>query len=249
MTLLSYSPFSVFLELFVEIGYQIAFIVMIDMVYRNVSSIGGWSRYEMMFFVGLNLSVSELLRSMVFIGSAYRFPELIRHGNLDQILAKPVDSMFMATLANPYISGLASVLPGLYLMQRAYSLGNLNILLTSLIFGAIMLAIGFLITYLLIVIFCSLSFKFPDSRRLPRLSGSLVFGLASFPLGVYEVILERILMYIFPILFFSAIPFQVMMKGIDYRLIGLSLLFLVMLFKMARIVWDKSIRNYSSASS
>lgn len=249
LTTLSYSPISVFLELFVEIGYQIAFVVMIDLIYRNIHSLGGWSRYEMLFFVGLDMFVSELLRSTVFIGSLFKLPDLIRTGGLDMILTKPINSMFMITLGNPYISGLISTLPGLYLMVRSTNLGSLFILPSSLIFGGLVLTFGFLTIYLLCVVSCSLLFIFPDSKRIPRFTIDLVSSLTTYPLGVYEKGLERFLLYIFPLLFFTAVPFQIMMKGFNLQLIILSLVSTATLFFVARFIWDKSLKLYSSASS
>lgn len=185
MTTLSYSPFSVILELSVELGYQIAFVLMFDMIYRNINIVGGWNRYEMLFFIGLNMFVSEMLLSLIYIGSMFRLPELIRTGGLDTTLTKPIDSMFITTVGNPYVSGILSALPGFYVMWNAVRNGNLNINIAFLSIGLLSLTPGAIIVYSLSIIIVSLSFKFPDSRRIPRLCSEFMLTFTGYPLNVF----------------------------------------------------------------
>lgn len=248
ITTLTYR-FSILLELFVEIAYQYSFLLLIEIIFSNVTNIGSWTRYEMMFFVGYNMLISELLLSTVFIGLLFKLPEKIVNGDLDVILTKPVNSMFILSFGGPYISGLVSGLPGIYLMFYSVLKGHLIIDPTNLLLGLILGVMGFVMVYCIATLLSSLSFKFVGAKKLPRFSSDFLLNFSSYPSEVFENIIRRAFTYFLPILFLSAIPFKVVLKGNGLYWITVGFFIMVTLFLLTKKLWKKMVLNYSSASS
>ena len=66
-------------------------------VYQHTSSIGrgsGWEENEFFIFLGTVWVVNSLVQTF-FMANAEEFSELIRTGNLDFALLKPIDTQFL----------------------------------------------------------------------------------------------------------------------------------------------------------
>lgn len=243
------SRFSYLMGLFVEFGYQITLLFFFQVVYGNVKEIAGWNYYEILFLTGLTTLTSETILPMVYILNFARLPQMIKDGDIDQVLTKPINSLFFLSLSRPYTSGLVASLSGWGLIY--YSLNHLNIALSiSNVFSGIMIFIcGWIMMYSIFVIFSSLSFKFIGSSQLPNLALSIIVFFKEKPHDIYQGILKIIFYFVFPIVFACSIPAKAVLHGIDFRIFILAIFISILFLTIALKLWNTMIKHYSSASS
>lgn len=118
---------SFLIEILVELGYQIGFILFFVGVLMNVKSIGGWTYHEVMFLAGLSIVVSEVTLGAIYVFNLSRLPEKIKNGEIDTILLKPINSLFYLSLGLPYFASFVSCLTGIYVMWISVVNGHLVI--------------------------------------------------------------------------------------------------------------------------
>ena len=64
-------------------------------LYANVSSLGGWTKPQVFFFLGIFFS-SDAIFTTLFQRNFWAFSDLVNKGDLDILLTKPVHPVFLA---------------------------------------------------------------------------------------------------------------------------------------------------------
>ncbi len=218
-------------------------------IYANVNTVAGWTYHEVLFLVGLNIVVFQLLLALFYVWSLRILPERIAKGDIDMVLVKPLHSLFSLTFAQPYVASLLSVVPGFFLMGYALIQIGTPLQLSAVLVASIIVVCGMSIAYCCLVILSSLSFIFINAHFLPEVAVNLL-GFAQNPHTVYASGLLRLAFFIIiPVVFIASIPTSVILKGINWwylvSAIGLAVSFWIVLIR----VWQSMISRYSSASS
>ena len=101
---------------FVDVSLFLIHLAVFQTLFFNVDSINGWSKYQMVFFVGTFTLIDGLEMWLYFFGVT-SIPMKIREGKLDIYLTKPVNTLFWLTFENMDISfsTIAWVALGAYL--------------------------------------------------------------------------------------------------------------------------------------
>lgn len=92
---------------------------------QNVQSIGpdtGWGQWQFFVFLATSMFINSIVQTF-FMPNCERISELVRTGNLDFALLKPIDTQFLVSLERVEWSSLANFVVGLGLL--AISLWNL----------------------------------------------------------------------------------------------------------------------------
>ena len=87
-------------------------------IFEHTKMIGpdtGWGRYEFFVFLSTTWIVNSLVQAF-FMPNAQEFSELIRTGNLDFALVKPIDTQFLISFAKVEWSSITNLLMGLGLL-------------------------------------------------------------------------------------------------------------------------------------
>lgn len=90
-------------------------------VFKHTSMIGpntGWGREEFFVFLGTTWIVNSIVQAF-FMPNANEFSELIRTGNLDFALLKPIDTQFLISFTRIEWSSLANLAMGIGLLIHA----------------------------------------------------------------------------------------------------------------------------------
>ncbi len=88
------------------------------LVFRFAPSIGedtGWGQYQFLVFLATTLFINSIVQAF-FMPNCEEFSELIRTGNLDFALLKPIDTQFLVSLQKISWSSLANFVFGLLLL-------------------------------------------------------------------------------------------------------------------------------------
>jgi len=236
-------------ELIVELAYASWSLLLFSVLYSNVKTLVGWSYDQTLFFLGLNIVVSKLFVTLVWVYGIRTLPERVRNGQIDLVLLKPVNSMLLATVGTPYISSAISALVGVYLMAVSVTrLGGVE--LVNLITGMILAMLGLVSMYFVSVLVISLAFLLEGSSFLTGLS-NFVLDYSAYPHGIYNhsIWLKTIFYFILPVIFWVSIPASIVVKEWLWWFVPGSILSTLWLGFLATSLWQRLSRNYTGASS
>src|SRR5271166_4887270 len=97
------------------LGIMIAFY---RTVFARTSNVAGWSEPDYFFFVGCYFALNGLVETL-FFENCNEFAELVRTGDLDFLLLKPIDEQFLISLRRIDWGTAPNVLMGAILMVIA----------------------------------------------------------------------------------------------------------------------------------
>ncbi len=239
---------SFLVELAVELGYQGVSILFLNIVYSNVQEIAGWNFYDIIFLAGIDIITGEILLGALSIFNLRTLPEKISSGSFDNILLKPLNCLFQASLGHPYVMSFISTISGVYLIYYALANSTLTLNISNLSIILFLLICGFMIGYAILVITASLSFRFINTSTFPTIGERILFYKSN-PHNIYHGTLKLIFFYIFPVVFISSIPASAVIDGINIKYILSSFCTAVIFLFLAIKFWNKMTKYYSSASS
>jgi ABC-2 type transport system permease protein len=94
---------------------NLGFYLLIFQYTREIGYGSGWGKYEFFVFLATTMFVNSMVQAF-FMPNAEEFSELIRTGNLDFALLKPIDTQFLVSLHRVEWSALPNFLVGLSLL-------------------------------------------------------------------------------------------------------------------------------------
>lgn len=84
-------------------------------VFQNTTRVAGWTAEKYLFFVGCYFAMAALVETF-FLGNCNEFADLVRSGDLDFLLLKPIDEQFLVTCRSIDWSTAPNVLVGAAVM-------------------------------------------------------------------------------------------------------------------------------------
>lgn len=240
--------------------YFAANLLLFEIIYRNVPSINGWSKWEYFAFMATGMLINALVETF-FMPNCANFGELIRTGNLDFALLKPIDTQFLVSFEKVEVAMLGQV--GFSLALLAISLNELDLWSTL----ATAEGLGRVALYLLLVA-CGTAFFYAlmivlasTSVWLGRNTGLYDFWFyvtvfARYPREIYSApgfaaaFLSETFTYVVPILLVVTVPSRVLVKAVESpAFVGLCLAAAAGGLVVSRLAFKWSLRAYRSASS
>ena len=101
-----------FARIATNVGWLFLMVLFFQLIYGNTERVGDWGRWQYLFFMGTGMILNGVLET-VFVGNCSNMAELIRTGDLDLHLARPVDEQFLLSCRNIDWSEIFNVFVGL----------------------------------------------------------------------------------------------------------------------------------------
>lgn len=232
----------------VELFWMSVNLFTISVIYDHTDSIAGWTKYQMVLLVGTSLLIQRFLMGF-FWSSIFEMGRNIRSGNFDFYLAQPGNVMFMATTRKLDPDSLVnSVVAASVVIYAVRQLG-LDPSLGQIALYAFMVICGVVIHYSILVLSISVAFWLTSAQgiegtyftlmefsRLPRKAFT---GLAT----------QTLFVWLLPVVVITNAPARLLIDGFDLRLALWLLAAAVAWFAVAIFVFNRGLRNYTSASS
>jgi ABC-2 type transport system permease protein len=174
-------------------------------------------------------------------------PELIRRGDLDFILLKPVNSQLQVSIRHFRIVGLPAYLLALGILIYAM------VAMGSLTLANVLLLVGFLACAMLIItaiwsLLHTLAFWLVRIDNISQIFFAF-FRVARFPIGAFPGPMQLIFTVVVPIAFMTTVPASAAAGIVDWRLgVAAPVIALIGLWLSHRF-WQFALRHYTSASS
>lgn len=186
--------------------------------------------------------------AQIFFRGVYSFTNLIRSGELDLLLVKPISPLFLALAGSPDINDAIFLIPTLIVVGLVFFQLHITVTLFSAVLYGLLLINSFLIVTALHIVIVATGLFTTEVDGVVWLYRDLSrFG--QFPISVYNQVVRITLFFIIPIGFMITIPTQVLL-GIapSYPLILSFVVGIISLWGSYQF-WLSALRQYNSASS
>ena len=218
----------------------------LGIVYTQTHTLGGWSLGEAIVLLGTYEIVSGLLATFIEPNVAW-FGEQVKSGKLDDVLLKPVSSVFLVSLGSCAPLGLARVALGVVVLGLGlHALGTVPTP-WGVAAWLVLLAVGVVITWASRVLLASLALWAP-SVQLDVVYGAL-WQFGRYPVSVYRQPLRFVLTDVLPVAFISTVPALALTRGAGPALIVVGLVIGIGAIALVGLVWQAGLKRYTSATS
>lgn len=107
--------FNFIVNMLTDFTYNIIKVVLFEVIFSNVQSLGGLSKYEVLFILGSSFIVDSLYMMFNFFNHI-QISEQIRMGQLDFYITKPVTPWFMLSYKQFNLAGVGNLFFGIYMI-------------------------------------------------------------------------------------------------------------------------------------
>ena len=224
----------------------------------------GWQQNEFFVFLGTTWIVFSLVQSL-FMPNAQEFSELIRTGNLDFALLKPIDTQFLISFTKIDWSAMANVLVGIILV--CFSLWRLStqpqnpLVLTpvALVLYVFYIVCGLVILYSLMITLAATSIWLGRNQTLYDF-WFYITNFSRYPMEIYARSwgwsLWGLFTFVIPILVVINVPARILAQPLrpeklwwEWPLAGFTVVAAVLCLVISRVVFTRALISYRSASS
>ena len=106
------------IKIFVELLWLGILLLFNFVVFQQTSQIANWSAQEYLFFIGCYFAMGGLIETL-FLSNCNQFADLVRSGDLDFFLLKPIDEQFLVSCKYIDWTCVPNVLLGFIVMGYA----------------------------------------------------------------------------------------------------------------------------------
>jgi len=239
----------------VKVSVEVLWLGILVAFYRTVfartSHVANWSEPDYFFFVGCFFALNGLIETL-FLENCNEFAELVRTGDLDFLLLRPIDEQFLITLRRIDWGTAPNVIMGGILMAIALVQKGWQFDPVRLGAFAVTFVCGTIIAYSFMLLLTSLSVWMVRNQSLMEMWW-LFSSLARYPreifAGRWAEPLGNFFTFVIPILLVSNVPANVMVRVLDPPMVVLTIVAAVVLLWISRRFFQHALRSYRSASS
>lgn len=230
-----------------ELIWMIMYLVFIDVLFLHTESINGWNKYQMLMLTFQGALMDSIFTFSIVPGLK-RLPEMINTGTLDFILLKPVNKRFQISCHEWDIPQIKNIIINIF--GITYCMKNLNNKITTIKFALyLLLSInGFFMIYSIMFLLMTLAFWFMRMDIVMGI-GSELITIGNKPISIYPNFIQKILIYILPILICFNFPVLYLMSGLKIYFIVYSLFSGMLLFIISNWIFYRGLRRYIGAGS
>jgi ABC-2 type transport system permease protein len=237
-------------KVFVEVLWLSILLIFYETVFAQTDHVADWSREEYLFFVGCYFALGGLLETL-FLSNCNEFADLVRTGELDFYLLKPIDEQFLVTCRHidwaclpNFLMGVGVMVVALVQLGWAFDPGRLGAFVLFFICGSA-LAYGFLL------FLTSASIWFVRNQSLFEMWW-LFTTLMRYPREIYRgwaSPVAWVFWFVVPILLVTNVPARVMVKALEPTSVIVTLVGTAVVLFLSRRFFRLALTRYRSASS
>jgi ABC-2 type transport system permease protein len=226
-------------------------------VFGRTNQVAGWTQPQYLFFMGCFFALNGLIETL-FLENCNGFADLVRTGDLDFVLVRPIDEQFLVSCRRIDWGTAPNVVMGLGVMGVA--LAQIGWPGSEGLAGAlgrgfgflVMFACGTLIAYGFMLILTSFSVWMVRNQSLMEMWW-LFSSLARYPKEIFgqpwSQPIGKFFTYVLPILLVSNVPADVMVRTLSPGMAVFTLAATILTLVVSRWFFRRALRSYRSASS
>ncbi len=223
-------------------------LLLFDVLYGQVESIGGWQRGEMIIFIG-TFSLVNALNMCTFFFGLITIPEKIRTGALDHYLTKPSSTLLRLSFESMNPGSLPLVFMSLIIIARGISLLPAPPSLGAAAGYFVLVLLMTLLWYDLMLLLRTVPFVVTSAATVHQMEESLIELSMKVPGVVFEGVWKILFQVVLPYGLMATLPTQMLTGTLSPISLawgcGVALLFTFLAFRF----WKFGLTRYKSASS
>jgi ABC-2 type transport system permease protein len=216
-------------------------------VFQHRGAVRGWTFPEALVVVGCFSMMKAVLEGAIS-PSLNSVVEHVRKGTLDFLLLKPVDAQFLVSTARVEPWKIMDVVGALGIFAFAFHRIGHAPGLHAVALALALMMVGVLVLYALWILVVSASFWVVKVDNLSYLFGSL-FDAGRWPIAVFRGALWFAFTFIFPLGLMTSYPAMALLGRLSASTAIAAMVGGLAFASVARLVWLKALRLYTSASS
>jgi ABC-2 type transport system permease protein len=217
-------------------------------VFDQRRSVAGWSYEQALVVLGWFSLLKAVLEGGV-TPSLTSVVEGVRNGALDFVLLKPADAQFLVSTAKfepwraiDFVGAMVIFAYAFHKLGRWPRPADVAVAL-------VLLLVAVLLLYSIWILVVSASFWVVRMDNLSYLFGS-IFDAARWPIDAFKSeLLRNVFTYVFPLALMTTFPARALLGSLGPHNTALALAGGVVFTVVARLVWTRAMRFYTSASS
>lgn len=234
------------LQILVDIIWYLSQIAMYEVIFANTKLIGDWNVSQVRVFNAI-IFIVDAFFMLSFQTNLSDLPDKISKGELDLVLAKPVESQFIVSFFRfntAYILNIFITFGWLF-----YCLSHVqNLVWLNSLWLIIFIPCGILISYSIRFMLITLNLIFVRADNLQYIWYSM-YRFAMRPDSIYFPWLRVILFSLFPMAFIASVPTRVLFEPNQPLYLILALMLSTFFLYLSHLFWNFGLKHYSSASS
>lgn len=239
--------FNFLLKIASDLVFYVTQVCVFETIFSHAPKIAGWTVDGARVFMGALFLVDSIWMTL-FSPNFERLSDRIRKGDLDLLLAKPVNSQFMVSFNRISVAFLFNAVLALaWLVWAVARLPTAPSALQLLLF-TVSIPCGVAISY-------SLRFFFSASALFIGRADAIayvwyqVYRLGARPDGLYPIWLRYLILSVLPVAFIGSVPARFLLEPPNVWMLASSIFLAVALVFASSLFWKAGLRRYSSASS
>lgn len=229
-----------------DIIWYAAQIATFEVLFRHTPKIGDWNLEQMRVFLGV-MFVVDGLYMIILSENLDQFSEKVRKGDLDLLLAKPVNSQFMLSLQKASTAMIGNLLLGL--SWFTYSLLQLpDFEWLRLFWLLLLIPCGLVALYTMRFMIATTAVIFTRSENL-QFVWYQIYRLGMRPDSIYVPWFKWILLTALPVGVIASVPARAILEPPNPALFAWVVILAAILLYLSNKFWKYSLKFYSSASS
>ena len=227
----------------VRMGFVFVFLIAL---FSHTKSLAGFSLTQtLLFFMTFNLV--DIL-AQLFLRGIYWIRFLIIEGELDFVLAAPINPLFrIATRATDFWD-LTTLIPTFAILGLLITRLETELTLLNLLLYFALVLVGFVIAFAIHVVVASVAVYTQEVDNLIWIYRDLM-TMGRFPVDIYAAPVKFILTFIIPVAVMTSFPAKALIGVLSPQFIMLAFLIAGIFLWGSLRIWKFSLKYYTSASS
>ena len=235
------------IKILVDIIWYVAQFAVFEVLYQHTDSIGGWTQDQTRVFLGA-LFLIDAIYMVLFHENLDHLSWMVKRGELDLLLTKPISSQFMVSCKKVNVTYIANVfLTGAFLVWAVLQLKT-PVGWAQILFFTLSIAFSLSVTYAFRLCFAVLALIFQNAEYITFIWYQL-YRFGTRPDAMYPNLLRYAHLTIIPVAFLDSVPSRFIVEGIQWDLFLGGLAVSVLLLYLTARFWNYALKKYSSASS
>ena len=238
--------FNFIMSILVMCAWLCVKLIYLLVVYQAKVNINGMTPDEILLYVGIATIFSGIMNSMIF-PNINRLKKMVRTGDLDLLIVKPISLQFIGTCRYMRF-GLAipDSIAGVMMIIIAWNRIGLTV---SFIKIFILLMIwSLLIIYSILFLPTLISFWTIKIDAIFEIIWAL-WDFNKMPMNIYNEAIKAIGIYVIPLFVITNFPVLYLLDRMNIGYAIWGIISPIIIFVVLRLLWIKTIKKYSSASS
>ncbi|MCI6651824.1 MAG: ABC-2 family transporter protein [Ruminococcus sp.] len=223
-------------------------ILFIGIIFSQIPDLAGWTFNEILFIYGFSL-IPKAIDHMFFDNLWMVGYHIVRKGEFDKYLTRPINSLFYVTVEKFQIDAFGELIMGIILITYSLIQIGADIVWYRVLVLLLLVPFAVLIYTAIKIITSAISFWTKQSGHITHMF-YMSSDFSKYPVTIYNNFIKVVITFIIPFAFTAYYPASYFLRGENglFCVLG-TILISSLLFVVSILVWNRGVKKYESAGS